>query len=73
VILQLVGREDGPQIGGGTSVRRQRADKRTAFAASLRKDDKAAKRAGRAEAATAVAEPQEPAIEADAPEEKKDE
>ena len=37
VVLQLVGDEDGPQIGGGTSSRRRQADRRTAFAASLRK------------------------------------
>jgi large subunit ribosomal protein L17 len=37
VILQLVGREEGPEIGGGTSVRREQANKRTAFAAKLRK------------------------------------
>jgi large subunit ribosomal protein L17 len=37
VLLQLVGEEDGPRIGGGTSSRRRKADRRTAFAASLRK------------------------------------
>lgn len=37
VILQLVGREDGPELGGGESRRRARADKRTAFAAKLNK------------------------------------
>jgi large subunit ribosomal protein L17 len=35
VLLQLVGREEGPQVGGGTSSRRKQADKRTAFAAKL--------------------------------------
>ena len=35
VILQLVGREEGPEIGGGVSRRRQQADRRTAFAAKL--------------------------------------
>ena len=35
VLLQLVGREDGPQVGGGTSSRRRKADKRTAFAAKV--------------------------------------
>ena len=48
VLLQLVGREDGPQIGGGGSKRRKSADKRTAFAEGLT-------------SATAVAE--EPAVE----------
>lgn len=37
VILQLVGKEEGPELGGGASTRRARADKRTAFAAKLRK------------------------------------
>jgi large subunit ribosomal protein L17 len=35
VLLQLVGQEDGPQVGSGTSSRRKQADKRTAFAAKL--------------------------------------
>jgi large subunit ribosomal protein L17 len=39
VALQLVGTEEGPEIGGGTSGRRKQADKRTAFAAKLRKAD----------------------------------
>lgn len=39
VVLQFVGEEEGPQIGGGTSTRRKIADRRTAYAASLRKDD----------------------------------
>ncbi len=37
VLLQLVGREDGPQVSGGVSGRRRQADRRTAFAARLRK------------------------------------
>jgi large subunit ribosomal protein L17 len=37
VLLQLVGREDGPELGGGVSRRRAQADKRTAFAAKVRK------------------------------------
>jgi large subunit ribosomal protein L17 len=41
VVLQLVGQEEGPQIGGGTSGRRLQADRRTAFASSLRKDSDA--------------------------------
>ncbi|MDP7030161.1 MAG: 50S ribosomal protein L17 [Phycisphaerales bacterium] len=41
VVLQLVGEEEGAQIGGGTSTRRKQADRRTAFAASLRKDQPA--------------------------------
>ena len=58
VLLQLVGQEEGPQVGSGTSRRRQVADNRTAFAASLRKDGGAS---------SAVAE-EEPAPEAEAPE-----
>ena len=38
VVLQLVGAEEGPQVGGGTSGRRRQADRRTAYAAKLRKD-----------------------------------
>ena len=37
VLLQLVGREECPQVGGGTSSRRKQADKRTAYAAELAK------------------------------------
>ncbi|MCE2882238.1 MAG: 50S ribosomal protein L17 [Planctomycetaceae bacterium] len=37
VILQLVGKEDGPQVSGRRSNRRRTADKRTAFAAERRK------------------------------------
>lgn len=35
VLLQLVGQEDGPQVGSGTSSRRKQADKRTAYAAKM--------------------------------------
>lgn len=35
VVLQLVGEESGPEIGGGTSGRRRQADRRTAFAKGL--------------------------------------
>ena len=59
VLLQLVGQEEGPEIGGGTSRRREQADKRTAFAASVL--------APAAEAATAVAEPEPEAPADDAP------
>lgn len=37
VLLQLVGNEDGPQVSGRKSTRRATADKRTAFAAKVRK------------------------------------
>ena len=65
VLLQLVGEEEGPQLSGGGSGRRQQADKRTAFAAKLRKA------AGADEAPAAVAEapaedaPAEPEAAAD--------
>jgi len=72
VILQLVGREEGPEIGGGISRRREQADRRTAFAARLRKGE--AKEEVKAEpaeeaapqapeTATAVAEPEAAAEE----------
>ncbi len=64
VLLQLVGREEGPQIGGGTSGRRRQADRRTAFAARLRKD---------AAGATTTTQKDEPAAEAEAPAEPADE
>ncbi|MFK7959954.1 MAG: 50S ribosomal protein L17 [Phycisphaerales bacterium] len=37
VLLQLVGQEDGPAIGGELSGRRRKADRRTAYLAELRK------------------------------------
>ena len=37
VLLQLVGKEDGPQVSGRKSTRRSIADRRTAFAAKVRK------------------------------------
>ena len=49
VLLQLTGIEEGPQVGGGTSGRRRQADRRTAYAARLR-------RTGAAASATAVAD-----------------
>ncbi len=36
-VIQLVGAEEGPEIGGNLSTRRRIADKRTAFAAEVRK------------------------------------
>ncbi len=37
VLIQFVGAEEGPEIGGRPSTRRRQADRRTAFAAKLRK------------------------------------
>ncbi|MEM1186266.1 MAG: 50S ribosomal protein L17 [Planctomycetota bacterium] len=39
VLIQFVGAEEGPEIGGRPSGRRRQADKRTAFAAKLRKPE----------------------------------
>ena len=52
-VLQLVGNEEGPEIGGRVSTRRRTADKRTAYAAKLRKEMGGDKKT---ESATAVAE-----------------
>ncbi|MCP4758554.1 MAG: 50S ribosomal protein L17 [Planctomycetes bacterium] len=74
VILQLVGEEEGTQIGGGTSSRRRQADRRTAFAASLRKGGAVAEEAviedagvEEAEAEVAADEATEEAAATDAP------
>jgi len=69
VLLQLVGVEDGPTVGGGTSGRRRQADRRTAYAARLRKGPPATDAAA-PETATAVEEPPaepetEPQLEAE--------
>jgi large subunit ribosomal protein L17 len=37
-VIQFVGNEEGPEIGGRPSTRRRQADRRTAYAAKLRKD-----------------------------------
>ncbi len=50
-VIQFVGAEEGPEIGGTPSRRRRKADNRTAFAAKLRKEQKAAQPA-KQEAAT---------------------
>lgn len=41
VLLQFVGAEDGPEIGGNISTRRRIADRRTAYAAKVRDGKKA--------------------------------
>lgn len=61
VLLQFVGTEDGPEIGGQPSGRRRTADRRTAYLAQLRKGGSAG--AG----ATAVAEPAADAEAGDEP------
>lgn len=40
-VLQFVGAEEGPEIGGKPSTRRRTADRRTAYLATLRKGEKA--------------------------------
>lgn len=42
VLVQFVGNEEGPEIGGRPSTRRRQADRRTAYAAKLRKEQSAA-------------------------------
>ena len=48
-VIQFVGNEEGPEIGGNPSTRRRTADRRTAYAAKLRKA-KASKPAAKEEA-----------------------
>ena len=40
-LIQFVGAEDGPEIGGKPSTRRRQADRRSAFAAKVRKSEAA--------------------------------
>lgn len=58
-VIQFVGNEEGPEIGGGGSTRRKIADKRTAYAAKLRKESAKAE----APAATEEPPPEEPQVE----------
>lgn len=63
-VLQLVGEEEGPQVSGQFSRRREQANRRMEFAAQRRKGGKTEAEAGGA----AVAEPEAPApAEAPAP------
>lgn len=57
-VIQFVGAEEGPEIGGKPSTRRRTADKRTAYAAKLRKQKPAAAPASPAAAAPAEGEGQ---------------
>lgn len=52
-VIQFVGNEEGPEIGGRPSTRRRQADKRTAFAAKLRKAEPVADAAPAADDADA--------------------
>jgi large subunit ribosomal protein L17 len=60
VILQLVGAEDGPEIGGQLSGRRRQADRRTAYFAQLRKGGEAVATAATAETAEVPADSESP-------------
>ncbi len=51
-VIQLVGNEDGPEIGGKPSGRRRQADRRTAYAAKVRKAATTAATAAPAEEAS---------------------
>ncbi len=42
VLIQFVGAEEGPEIGGNPSTRRRQADRRQAYAAKVRKEAKTA-------------------------------
>lgn len=61
VVLQFVGEEEGPEVGGDRSVRRDQANRRAAFAAKRRKgggaEATAAQDEEEAAATAAVAEP----------------
>ena len=83
VVLQLVGDEEGPNVSGRSSRRRQKQDGRTAFAAKLRKGKESGVTASAAaeepvaETPEAEAPPDEPvaeetAVEESTEEEKKD-
>lgn len=54
-VIQFVGAEEGPEIGGAPSRRRRQADKRSAYNAKLRKERGAGEK--QAAAATAESEP----------------
>lgn len=54
-VIQFVGNEEGPEIGGNPSTRRRRADRRTAYAAKMRKA-KSSSKAEKAEAPKGEAE-----------------
>lgn len=58
-VIQFVGAEEGPEIGGNPSRRRRQADKRSAYNAKLRKE----RGAGEKAAAAATAEPETKAEE----------
>ncbi|MEQ8315858.1 MAG: 50S ribosomal protein L17 [Phycisphaerales bacterium] len=55
-VIQFVGAEEGPEIGGNPSRRRRQADKRSAFNAKLRKD-RGGEKTGEKKAEAATAEP----------------
>lgn len=58
-VIQFVGNEEGPEIGGRPSTRRRQADRRTAFAAKLRKNTAKAAQSDKTDAPDQPAEPAE--------------
>jgi large subunit ribosomal protein L17 len=60
-LIQFVGAEEGPEIGGKPSTRRRIADRRAAFAAKLRKEGAAKLAAAAATASAPAATPADPA------------
>jgi large subunit ribosomal protein L17 len=50
-VIQFVGNEEGPEIGGRPSTRRRQADRRTAYAAKLRKEAPKAEAADKSDSA----------------------
>lgn len=63
-VIQFVGNEEGPEIGGRPGGRRRQADRRTAFAARVRRDRSGA--AGPAPAGSSEAAPVSPPADEDA-------
>jgi len=66
-VIQFVGNEEGPEIGGAPSTRRRQADRRTALAAKLRKETAKAEPPEQAEPDTDPVDAEGQAVE-DAPE-----
>lgn len=58
-VIQFVGAEDGPEIGGRPSTRRKIADRRTAYAAKLRRERGESAKPAAADAPAASAESSE--------------
>lgn len=61
-VIQFVGAEEGPEVGGRPSTRRRKADRRTAFAAKLRKQVASTPEAPPPEAPAESSSPDSPAV-----------